>query len=70
MVRILQGDTCNHCGKKLDLFDQQNRFLINTDVGYGSTYDTGLVYLRLCNDCFDKLADECVISPLIGFIDI
>lgn len=57
---------CNHCGKPLDEWDLQEDFKIHTAVGYGSKYDLSKVELQLCCDCFDKLVDECVISPVVG----
>lgn len=56
---------CNYCGKELDLFDLQQKFIIHTRIGYGSIHDGDSVHCQLCCDCFDKLAGECKISPII-----
>jgi len=39
-------------------------------VGYGSKYDLSEVNLQLCCDCFDQLADECEISPVVREVDV
>lgn len=56
---------CNYCGKELDLFDQQQDFIIHTQIGYGSIHDGDRVHCQLCCDCFDKLVGECKISPIV-----
>jgi len=61
---------CNHCGKKLDEWDLQEDFNIHKVVGYGSKYDLSEVNLQLCCDCFDQLADECEISPVVREVDV
>ena len=58
------GCVCNHCGKELDFFDRQEDFSIHKQIGYGSAHDGDIVCMRLCCDCFDKLIDECCISPI------
>ncbi len=58
-------EACNRCGKKLDLFDLQQDFIIHTRIGYGSVHDGDDVHYRLCCDCFDALIRECKISPII-----
>lgn len=55
---------CNKCGKKLDLFDRQQRFSIHTKIQYGSVYDGSDVSLNLCCDCFDALINSCKVSPI------
>ena len=56
---------CHHCGKALDEWDLGENFKIHTEVGYGSKYDLSVIDLRLCCDCFDRLVDECVLSPIV-----
>lgn len=58
------GRVCNHCGKELDFFDRQEDFSIHKQIGYGSIHDGDIVCMRLCCDCFDKLIDECCVSPI------
>lgn len=68
IVRIQQSNhqsVCHLCGKKLDLFDRQQKFTIHKRVRYGSSYDGETVCLNLCCDCFDKLVAECRVSPLL-----
>ena len=60
---------CNLCGKQLDELDLREDFTIHTTAGYGSKYDMSRIDLRLCCDCFDRLVDECALSPVIGEVD-
>lgn len=55
---------CNICGKPLDVYDANQRFVLHTKVGYGSRYDGETVSLHLCCECFDNLVDNCTISPV------
>lgn len=55
---------CNLCGGELNAMDVQNDFEIHRNVGYGSRYDLTEVRLCLCNNCFDRLADACVLTPV------
>lgn len=57
---------CNKCGKRLDMWDIQNDFSINLELGYGSKYDGERVTINLCTDCIDNLIDSSVFSPLIA----
>ena len=52
---------CTLCGKKMDMWDRQEDFKLNYHVGYGSKYDTTIVDVRLCCDCFDKIIDHIAI---------
>ncbi len=61
---------CNHCGKQLDELDMRESFTIHTTAGYGSKYDLNEIDLRLCCDCFDRLVDECVLSPVVGEVGL
>ena len=61
---LTQNLICNHCGKGLDFFDLQNDFSIHKRIGYGSVHDGDDVHMRLCSDCFDKLVEECEVSPI------
>lgn len=55
---------CNRCGKELDFWDIQEDFTIHRHVGYGSGYDGEVINLRLCCECFDRLVNECKVSPV------
>lgn len=57
--------TCNVCGKKFDFWDTQENYNIFTHCGYGSKYDGEIVDLDICCDCFDRLVEGCVISPVL-----
>ena len=63
------GKTCSMCGKKFDMWDEQENFCFVRHIGYGSKYDMMGLYLNLCCDCFDKIADWflplCVNDPLV-----
>lgn len=61
---MTQNLICNHCGKELDFFDLQNDFSIHKRIGYGSVHDGDDVHMCLCSDCFDKLVEECEVSPI------
>lgn len=65
----VQPRVCNCCGKDMDFFDIQEDFTISRKVGYGSKYDTMIIDLRLCGDCFDKIVDGCSVTPVIGVWD-
>ena len=60
---------CSMCGKKFDIWDEQEDFCFVRPIGYGSKYDMKGFYLNLCCDCFDKIADWflplCVNDPLV-----
>lgn len=47
------GKTCSMCGKKFDMWDEQEDFCFVRHIGYGSKYDMMGLYLNLCCDCFD-----------------
>lgn len=57
---------CNRCGKKFDIFDLQQDFTIHKQVQYGSMYDGCYVDFHLCCDCFDRMVEECKVSPVEG----
>lgn len=57
--------TCNVCGKKFDFWDTQENYNIFTHCGYGSKHDGEIVDLDICCDCFDKMIDSCVVSPIL-----
>lgn len=65
----VQPRVCNCCGKDMDFFDIQEDFTISRKVGYGSKYDTMIIDLRICGDCFDKIVDGCSVTPVIGVWD-
>ena len=51
------------------MWDEQEDFCFVRHIGYGSKYDMMGLYLNLCCDCFDKIADWflplCVNDPLV-----
>lgn len=51
---------CNLCGKKFELWDEEENFCFRHRFGYGSAYDGYLLNLNLCCKCFDRLMDELV----------
>ena len=55
---------CNHCGKKFDIWDEQEGLRIHKTIGYGSIYDGDELNLRICCECMDKIIGECKISPI------
>lgn len=64
MVTTTKDIVCNRCGKRFDIWDTQENFSINTQLGYGTKYDGDSLELYLCCDCMEKLIDECAISPI------
>jgi len=50
------------CGKKFDMWDEQENFCFEHRVGYGSKNDGDVVRLKLCCGCFDRIID--IISPM------
>jgi hypothetical protein len=62
---LTEKKLCNHCGKELDVFDLQQDFTLHKDIGYGSIYDGDSVHYQICCECFDKIAEECVVFPII-----
>lgn len=59
---------CNKCGKKMDMWDIQEDFSLQRNLGYGSRYDGDNLDLDLCCDCMDKLIEECVIPPVDSLV--
>ena len=62
---------CNICGKKFDMWDEQENFGLHYHVGYGSKFDTNIIDCDLCCNCFDKLMNEYIIprskiDPIAG----
>ena len=55
---------CNKCGKKFDMWDEQEDFSIRSIIGYGSKYDGEEVELDLCCECMDALIASCKINPI------
>ena len=64
-LKIKKPTQCNICAKELDEFDEQENLIIHTTVGYGSTHDGEEIRLQFCCECFDKIVDECKVSPEI-----
>lgn len=56
---------CNKCGKKMDEYDIQERLAVYQQLGYGSKFDGERVEIDLCCECFDRIIEECKISPII-----
>jgi len=55
---------CSMCGKTFDIWDEQEDFSIEKQLGYGTKYDGHRVSVRLCCECMEKIIDQCKISPL------
>ena len=55
---------CNRCGKKFNIWDEQENFSISRALGYGTKYDGSTLDFNLCCECMEKLIDECLISPI------
>lgn len=55
---------CNKCGKKFDMWDEQENYSIHTTAGYGSKHDGDEIELDLCCECMDELIASCKISPV------
>ena len=53
---------CTMCGKKFDMWDEQENFCFEHRLGYGSKNDGDVVRLKLCCGCFDRIVD--IISPM------
>ena len=59
---------CNVCGKTIvfgEGHDKEDYVLIQKEWGYFSNKDGRKYTLRMCEDCFDRLTSDCVISPEI-----
>ncbi len=59
---------CNMCGKTIvfgEGHDKEDYVLIQKEWGYFSNKDGRKYTLRMCEDCFDRLTSDCVISPEI-----
>ena len=50
---------CNRCGRIIVFGDMQKEW------GYFSRKDGRKYTLRMCEDCYDRLVNECVIPPRI-----
>lgn len=57
---------CNLCGKPFDEWDQEENLCIHSYVGYGSKFDTSIVDMHICCNCFDSLVERCVKNPIVG----
>lgn len=55
---------CNCCGKKLDFWDIQEDYSIHRRFGYGSKHDMDKLDIQFCIDCFEKIIENCKISPI------
>ncbi len=56
------------CGKTIvfgEGHDKEDYVLIQKEWGYFSNKDGRKYTLRMCEDCFDRLTSDCVISPEI-----
>ena len=67
-IRAKLVKNCNMCGKKFDMWDEEENFCFHHRFGYGSKYDCYQLDLKLCCKCFDSLMDElvprCKTNPL------
>lgn len=51
---------CNMCGKKFDMWDEEESFCFRHCFEYGSKYDCYQLNLKLCCKCFDSLMGELI----------
>ena len=67
-IRAKAVKRCNLCGKKFDMWDEEENFCFRHRFRYGSKYDCYQLDLKLCCKCFDSLMDElvprCKTNPL------
>lgn len=56
---------CNMCGKVLDIWDQQEDFSIEKQLGYGTSYDGEELSLHLCCDCMEEIINSCQVNPIV-----
>ncbi len=59
---------CNRCGRIIvfgDMHNKEDYVLIQKKWGYFSRKDGRKYTLRMCEDCYDRLVNECVIPPRI-----
>ncbi len=61
---MFEKKICNCCGKTLDSCDMEQDFTIHKRIGYGSIYDGYLVDFQICSECFDKMVEQCAVSPI------
>lgn len=60
-----QNHICNICGKPMNIFDKQNNFFIqNEQVGYGSEHDGTRLSLHICCECMDAIISNCLVNPI------
>ena len=59
------GKICSMCGKKFDMWDEQEDFCFVRHIGYGSKYDMKGLYLNLCVQNPLRDEEECwhAVSP-------
>ena len=60
---------CNMCGRKIifgEKHDKEDYLLIRKEWGYFSRKDGKRYTIRMCEECFDRFVDDCVVSPEIG----
>lgn len=59
---------CNMCGRKIifgERHDKEDYLLIRKEWGYFSRKDGKRYTIRMCEECFDRFVDDCVVSPEI-----
>ena len=59
---------CNMCGRKIifgEKHDKEDYLLIRKEWGYFSRKDGKRYTIRMCEECFDRFVDDCVVSPEI-----
>ena len=59
---------CNMCGRKIifgEKQDNEDYLLIRKEWGYFSRKDGKRYTIRMCEECFDRFVDDCVVSPEI-----
>ncbi len=56
---------CNMCGRVFGVFDEQQAFSFDQDIGYGSKFDGMHLNLDLCCSCMDSIIEKCKIRPVL-----
>ena len=64
----MASEKCNKCGKEFDIWDMQEDFSMQRNLGYGTKYDGDDLFLSLCCDCMEELIDSCKISPITTYV--
>lgn len=55
---------CTMCGKEFDIWDENEGFVVDYEIGYGSIYDCNHLHMDLCCECFDKMVGFLVSNSI------